>query len=492
MKRASMMVLLVTSLTAALARAESVTLPADVLRDKIRGGLLGQILGNLNGLPHEMKYIAEPGNVAAYTPALPEGAWTDDDTDFEWVYIKVMQDEDCLLLPPERISRLWRERINRRIWCSNQYARQLMDLGLQPPRTGMPVFNPWADFNISGQFLCETFGLIAPALPQTAAQIGLNYTRIAIDGEPAQTTQLFTSMIALAFIKSDMDSLLDGGLAAVDPDSTISRIVRDVRDWHKRNPHDWRATRKLLKDTYGKHNGQMRDRNGHELNTGSVIAALLYGRGDFVETLTAAFNFGWDADCNAATAGTIVGVAKGYRWMLAQGWQIVDRYKNTTRQNMPADETITSFADRLTDLAEKVILEQRGRRLRTSGRTVYEIDAQEPECIRRVASPETQAAALKQELEGEIHRLCAEAASAQDLARAAYCAICLDLVPSLQRGHPQQWPKALEALGSYSNVVQAIFYHSPTPLGDQLRKKAVAAGLQKPARRADLWSPASP
>jgi hypothetical protein len=48
-----------------------VQLPVEVLRDKIRGGLLGQLLGNLNGLEHEMKYINEPGNVQKYTPALP-------------------------------------------------------------------------------------------------------------------------------------------------------------------------------------------------------------------------------------------------------------------------------------------------------------------------------------------------------------------------------------------------------------------------------------
>ncbi len=310
-------------------------IPVEVLRDKIRGGLLGQILGNLNGLPHEMKYIAEPGNVTEYVPALPEGAWTDDDTDFEWVYVKVMEDENCLSCRPERIARLWRERINKRIWCSNQYARQLMDLGIEPPLTGSSVLNPWADFNISGQFLCETFGLIAPAMPRIAARMGLNYTRVAIDGEPAQTTQLFASMIAMAFVEDDIDKLLDSGMAAVDPDSIVLQIVKDVRDWHRQHPHDWRATRSLLKEKYSKYNGEMRDRNGYELNTGSVIAALLYGEGDFVKTLNTAFNFGWDADCNAATAGTIVGVMKGYRWMLAQGWQIVDRYKNTTRENMP-------------------------------------------------------------------------------------------------------------------------------------------------------------
>ena len=460
---------------------------AEVLRDKTRGGLLGQILGDLNGLPHEMKYIAEPGNVAGYVPSLPQGAWTDDDTDFEWVYVKVMEDENCLLLPPERISRLWKERINKRIWCSNLYARQLMDLGVEPPLTGMAVFNPWADFNISGQFLCETFGLIAPAMPRRAAQIGLNYTRVAIDGEPAQTTQLFTSMIALAFVADDIGTLLDRGLSAVDPHSTISQIVRDVRSWHKEHPDDWRAARRLLKDKYSKHNGEMRDRNGYELNTGSVIAALLYGEGDFVKTLTAAFNFGWDADCNAATAGTIVGVMKGYRWMLAQGWQIVDRYKNTTRENMPGDETITSFADRLIDLAERVIVEQGGARTMKDGKILYRIRMQEPACVQRLENPDGQMATLKAKLMDEINHTMTAPLPKEQLARAAYYAICLDLAPSIRQEHPQQWMNALDALSSYENVVQAIFHHSPTPLGEKLRDKALGAGLRKPAVRQDLW-----
>jgi len=465
----------------------TIDIPAEVLRDKIRGGLLGQLLGNLNGLPHEMKYIAEPGNVTTYTPSLPQGAWTDDDTDFEWVYIKVMQDEDRLLLPPERISRLWRERINTRIWCSNLYARQLMDLGIDPPLTGMSVFNPWADFNISGQFICETFGLIAPAMPRRAAEIGLNYTRVTIDGEPAQTTQLFTSMIATAFVENNVDAILDAGLSAIDPNSKISRIVRDVRRWHKEHPDDWRATRQRLKQTYGRYNGEMRDRNGYELNTGSTVAALLYGRGDFIKTLITAFNFGWDADNNAATAGTILGVMKGYRWMLTQGWQIVDRYKNTTRENMPADETITSFADRLADLAEKVVVEQGGQRLTSDGRIVYRIRTQEPKCIQPMESPDVQTAALRETLKSEIRESITHPASKQQLARAAYYALCLDLADAVRKEHPQEWSQALAALSGYANVVQAIFHHSPTPLGDQLREKALAAGLQKPADKRDLW-----
>ncbi len=146
------------------------TMPVETAVDKIRGGLLGQILGNLNGLKHEMRYVDEPGDVKNYIPRLPDGSWTDDDTDFEWVYIVEMQKKRNAFLSNEQITQLWHERINDRIWCSNRFARYLMDIGIEPPYTGYSVFNPWAEFNISGQFLSETFGLIAPGMPQTAAK----------------------------------------------------------------------------------------------------------------------------------------------------------------------------------------------------------------------------------------------------------------------------------------------------------------------------------
>jgi hypothetical protein len=55
----------------------------------------------------------------------------------------------------------------------------------------------------------------------------------------------------------------------------------------------------------------MRDKNGYELNTAATIASLVYGSGELPLTLQHAFNFGWDCDNSAATAGTIVGVMNG-------------------------------------------------------------------------------------------------------------------------------------------------------------------------------------
>ncbi|MHC4179860.1 MAG: ADP-ribosylglycohydrolase family protein [Planctomycetota bacterium] len=462
--------------------AQPLELSADQLADKIRGGLLGQLLGNLNGLPHEMKYIDRPGSVERYTPALPDGARTDDDTDLEWVYIVTMQREQTVLLPPQRITELWKTHINQRIWCSNHYARRLMDIGIDPPLTGDVTLNPWADFNISGQFVCETFGLIAPGMPQRAARIGLNYTRVTIDGEPAQTTQLFTAMIATAFTTGELEKILDSGVAAVDPKSATAKIVTDVRRWHRQHPDDWRAARGLVKEKYSRHGGAMRDRNGYELNTAATIAALLYGGGDFVETLRTAFNFGWDADNNAASAGTIVGVIKGHRWMQAHRWQIRDRYRNTSRPGMPEDETITRFAERLAELAERVIIEGGGRKLSTDGRTVYRIRTESPGNVYPLADPARQLARLRRKLKPEIEAALGPGTPPQQRARAAYLAVCLDLAEPLRCRDPDRWSQAVAALGQYPKLLRAL-QESPTPAAARLRERAKTAGALTPSGR---------
>ncbi len=39
---------------------------------------------------------------------------------------------------------------------------------------------------------------------------------------------------------------------------------------------------------------------------------------------------------------------------MAQGWDIKDRYRNTTRDYMPTDETINSYCDRLINLFTQI------------------------------------------------------------------------------------------------------------------------------------------
>ncbi|HEX3602084.1 MAG TPA: ADP-ribosylglycohydrolase family protein, partial [Lacipirellulaceae bacterium] len=377
---------------------------ADDLEDRLRGGMLAQVLGNLNGLPHEFKYINSPGKVESYTPSLPDGAYTDDDTDIEWVYLREIVRTREVFLKPAQITSQWKQHINRRIFCANMYARGLMNLGIEPPWTGNIALNPWSDFNISGQFVCESFGLMAPGMPQTAAKLGLNYTHTAIDGEPAQATQLFTTMISTACIETDLDKILDAGLAAVDPKSEIADIVKSVRELHHKNPDDWKATRREFKKRWQKLGGVMRERNGYELNTACVIAALLYGNKDFVETLRFAFNFGWDADCDAATAATIIGVMKGRRWMDQQSWDIKDVYRNTTRDDMPNDETLTGLENLVVEAARLTIEKNGGEQFTEKGQRFYRIHTEQPANIEPLSTSADQIAHAKKEFTPTLAR----------------------------------------------------------------------------------------
>jgi len=460
---------------------EYVEMTAAELEDRIRGGLLAQIIGNMNGLAHEFKYFGEPGAVEQYTPELSQGARTDDDTDIEWVYVGEMQKTGEIFIAPERISELWKVHINRGIWCANAYARQLLELGIDPPLTGRIALNPWSVFNISGQFVCESFGLVAPAMPQTAAMIGTHFTSVTIDGEPAQATQLFTAMIATAFIESDIGKILDAGLEAIDPASAHYDLVNQVRAWHRENPADWRATRLKIKENYarfGNRDGkETRDGNGYELNSASTVAALLYGGGDLIRTLRTAFNFGWDADNNAATAATVVGVINGLAWIESRGWEIKDVYRNTTREGMPEDETITRFGDRLVEVASTVILNNRGEEIRVGEEKGYRIKVQRPANVEPLPEPLDRSPVLSEQLAPEIEN--GLSGSKQDKARAAYFAICLGQAERLRSQRTAEWKQAVNALNSYPALVKMMF-EAPEHAGEQIKARALAAGLKRP------------
>ena len=427
---------------------ETGEITAELLRDKINGGIIGQFFGNLNGLVHENKYTDEPGNVTDYTPDLSNGAFTDDDTDIEFVYIYHMLKSGRHILPYDEIYDLWIENISDKIWCSNRYARNLMDIGIQPPYSGRIAFNPWALFNISGQFLCEQFALISPGMPQTAAEIGTHYTHVAVDGEPIQTTQLYDAMIAIAFFENDYTEVIKAGLAAVDPNSEIHEIVSKVITWYHDHPEDWQATRLSIKEEWW--NGQFGGpggSNGYRIITAATIASILHGEGDFVESIRHAFNFGWDADNVAAMVGTIMGVLKGEKWIRAQGWNIKDEYKNNRRPGLPSDLTITGFADMHYRIAKIVILKNGGNIMEIDGEPVFRINLEEPANIENLPKPLHRTGELRFQLWPAIqNELIGDSVQ---MARAVYTTICLDLVKEIIAEKSEEWFAALEAIKPY-------------------------------------------
>ncbi|HZZ44670.1 MAG TPA: ADP-ribosylglycohydrolase family protein [Tepidisphaeraceae bacterium] len=451
----------------------------DLIHDKIRGALIGEIFGDLNGLPHEMKYIDSPGKVENYVPTLSDGAWTDDDTDVEWVHHFYMDKLQTAYVPYDQITAAWKKHINRRIWSANEYARRLMDLGIEPPYTGRIAINPFSIFNISGEFCAESFGLCAPAMPQTASKIGLHYTHITIDGEPAQQTQFFDTMISLAFVEPDINKLIDAGTAALDPQSELRQVLADTRRWCAQYP-DWHDARKAIHDKYTLHQNELPDKNGYQLNTAAIVAALLYGKGDFTETIRMTFNFGWDADCTSATAGTIIGCIKGGRYFDDQiahhGWILPDVYKNTCRDQMPMNETVTGYVDRVYRIAKRTLLASGAQEQQVDGKTAYLIPAESPANIEPLPHPLDRNAELTQELLPGIEKDLT--GSGTDKARAAYLAICLGQATRLSQDRPADWSAAVAELKLHAGLVNKL-YSAPKTVAADFQNRFHAAGVDR-------------
>jgi hypothetical protein len=226
----------------------------------------------------------------------------------------------------------------------------------------------------------------------------------------------------------------------------------------------------------------MRDNNGYETNTASIVAALLYGKGDFVETMRLAFCFGWDADCNAATAGTIVGVIRGARWMLEdQKWNINDVYRNVTRDEMPDDETISGYARRIADIARLVILRNGGSVVTRGGTSEYRIARQPVKNIEALPEPIDRRPALTKKLVPLALRDLLRDRQAR--ARGAYILLCLDSTNQVRHAKPHVWKSAVAALAQYKHVIENI---QKAPGADPLRaalEEALKSIDNEPAKK---------
>ena len=161
-----LIILVFSATSTAVMGQEYYTISQEQLRDKIEGFWLGQLVGNYMGFPFEFVFSDTPspifidryynvtdsvdikinhadrrGNVNIFADALG-GAWSDDDTDIEFVTLHAVE-EHGLEINYEQITQAWKKHINRFIWVSNRKARDLMEEGLVAPETGSKENNPY-------------------------------------------------------------------------------------------------------------------------------------------------------------------------------------------------------------------------------------------------------------------------------------------------------------------------------------------------------------
>jgi hypothetical protein len=332
-------------------------LTREELYDRIYGGWLGMLIGNLEGLPHEFEYLDHPRDRLPEFTFLAKGAWSDDDSDIELTHLYFMAREQTLRVPYPRLAEIWKANMNTGIWRANRRARALMEEGLLPPETGDVRRNEHAWYNLSGQFCTEAYGLVCPGMPQLAAELGLHYARVTVSHEPLQAAQFWPALVSLCFVdQRPLEQVLALALQVLDRRSSLYAAIIDARSAFREHPQNWKAARARIHQRWYRERGW--NDNATPTNGALIALALLYGRDDFYKTLQYAMALGYDADCNAATARCIIGVRWGQRRLSRiPQYKVQNIYINRTRPQVPPKMRISEHADLILQLAERAILQ---------------------------------------------------------------------------------------------------------------------------------------
>ncbi|MHC4500742.1 MAG: ADP-ribosylglycohydrolase family protein [Planctomycetota bacterium] len=345
---------------------------ADELYDKMRGMWLGQLIGNSTGQATEGSYSGPEPNPDSAVPWVIKQQWDgDDDTDIEYVALHILE-TDGLNCRRQKMAEEWFTHTGSSgIYIANKQAWHLMKDGYLPPETGSRSYNEhW--YSIDSQIGTEILGAISPGSIQSAIDLAAQFAGLTNTGFPVHAAQFYCAMYATAFFEPNVVDIVVEGLTVVPTTSRTYQVVADVLTWYlddaQDGQFDWRSTRRKLYDNYQGHNSLGRYYNWVEstINTGATVLAILYGRGDFSDTVQIAVLAGWDCDCNPATAGGLIGIIEGFSNLppdLTDPNICGDIYKNVHRpylpdpnQPLPQYDTITSIAGRLTNLAERSIL----------------------------------------------------------------------------------------------------------------------------------------
>jgi len=293
------------------------TEPLSVLEDKIRGGWAGQMIGVSFGAPTEFRYLGEiipEEELPTWRPEMVAGTLDQDDLYVDMTFAAVL-DEKGLDATTDDFGEMFRD-TEYRLWHANLAARRALRRGVPATLSGTPEYNAHAndiDFQIEADFI----GLMAPGLPQASNDLCLKAGRVMNYGDGILGGVFVSGMYAAAFFESDPRRIVEAGLANLPPESPYALLIFDVLVWSKQYPDDWTEVWRLIDEKWDGGEpcpaGALSPFNiDAKINGAYVALGLLYGNGDFRDTMVISTRAGQDSDCNPASALGILGVVVGY------------------------------------------------------------------------------------------------------------------------------------------------------------------------------------
>lgn len=284
--------------------AVQVDIDSKEFSDRIRGAWLSQLIGGAMGTMVEgytYENLTEAfGDVRGY---LREPNTYNDDITFELAFLDAFSKKGYQVTSTD-IALSWVGLIPCG-WSAEELAIRNIKNGIFPPESGTyrNPFNEWIGAQMRGG-IC---GMAAPGDPLTAAKLAFS------DGEVSHANngilgEVFNAlMTSLAFVEKDIPKIVDTAIELIPKDSEYYSVISFARECCGKYS-TWQEALRVCREKYRRYNWI------HAYpNACCEIIALLYGGGDFGETLHIITMCGIDVDCNAGMIMPILTITQGMR-----------------------------------------------------------------------------------------------------------------------------------------------------------------------------------
>jgi len=307
-----------------------VDLSAEELAGRLLGAWLGRCAGCILGKPVEgwsreriVKALKAAGEYPLKGPYFPAAAFPelererllpltreglrraerDDDLDYTLLNLMVYEAQGSQF-HTEDVAEAWLSLLPYRLtYTAERAAYRNLVLGFKPPETAT-YLNPYREW-IGAQIRADLWGYVSPGDPGRAAELAYRDARLSHTKNGVYGEMFAAAMLALAYAVDSPRKLVEEALKVIPERSRLAEAVRHVLSLHAKRL-EWEEAIGEILNRYGQYHPV------HTINNAAiVVAALLWGEGDFARTVTYAVIAGLDMDCNGATAGSVVGLMLG-------------------------------------------------------------------------------------------------------------------------------------------------------------------------------------
>lgn len=310
---------------------------------KVRGCFVGKSVGGTLGMKYEGNLNF---NEVTYYNPVPTKMIPNDDLDLQVVNLERIMNSG---LPVCRyyLGECWKYNIADH--APDEYAIAVSNNALKifAPLSG--IYRNKFNAGMGGAIRSELWACLAPANPSLSAIFAREDACTDHYADGTYAAMFLAAVESAAFVENDLIKLIDIGLGFIPDGSKLKNAFNDTISWWNETK-DILAVRKLILENYKNDNW-----TDVIINLSFILLSLLCCEGSFDKAVCTAASLGYDADCTAATVGSIFGIMNpdgiDKKWTNPIGDALV---LSSSIINMHEPKTIDAFCDSIISVAGEV------------------------------------------------------------------------------------------------------------------------------------------